>query len=244
MTEPTQMRTHNLSVILGLLIVLTAVAISNASSVQDTPINIALASKYFREAESASSRDGGRLWGVALYGPMLFVDPNTRFVVANQVDKNGALRREGEVFTGKLPEEIGIANTATTWSGVQWTMVVWPLPEERQARVRLMTHELSHRVQNGINLPASDSVNRQLDQRDGRIWLRLEWRALERALYEQGAARKEAITDAMYFRRHRQSLFPTPLKDEAVLEINVGLAEYTGVKLSSRSDAEGAARAG
>jgi len=244
MTEPTQMRTHNLSVIVGLLVGLTAVAISNPSSVQDTPINVALAGKYFREAESASSRDGGRLWGVALYGPMLFVDPNTRFVVANQVDKNGALRREGEVFGGKLPEEVGIANTAVTWSGVQWTMVVWPVPEERQARVRLMTHELFHRVQNGINLPASDVVNRQLDQRDGRIWLRLEWRALERALYEQGAARKEAITDAMYFRRHRHSLVPTAMKDEAALEINEGLAEYTGVKLSSRSDAEGAARAG
>lgn len=237
------MRTHVLSVV-GLLVILTAVAISDASNVQDSPINVALAGKYFKEAEGASSRDGARLWGVTLYGPMLFADPDTRFVVANQADKNGALRREGEVFAGKLPEDIGIANTAVTWSGVQWTMVVWPMPEERQGRVRLMTHELFHRVQEGINLPASDVVNRQLDQKDGRIWLRLELRALERALYEQGAARKEAITDAIYFRHHRQSLFPQAAKDEAALEVNEGLAEYTGVKLSSRSDAEGAARAG
>lgn len=237
-----QITTYYLSVLMALL--LTAVAVSNASNVQDSPIELTLASKYFREAESASNRDGSRLWGVPLYGPMLFVDSNTRFVVANQADKNGALRREGEVFVGKLPENIGVANTATTWSGVQWTMVAWPLPEERQARVRLMIHELFHRVQDGINLPSSDVVNRQLDQKDGRIWLRLEWRALERALYEQGAARKEAITDAIYFRRYRQSLFPAAAKDEAALEINEGLAEYTGVKLSSRSDAEAAARAG
>lgn len=236
--------THEFSALIVVLVVLTAVAISNASHVQDSRINLALAGKYFKEAESASSRDGGRLWGIPLYGPMLFADPDTRFVVANQADKNGALRREGDVFVGKLPDDIGIANTAVTWSGVQWTMVVWPMPEERQARVRLMTHELFHRVQEGINLPASDVVNRQLDQKDGRIWLRLELRALERALYEQGAARKEAITDAIYFRRYRQSLFPRAAKDEAALETNEGLAEYTGFKLSSRSDAEGAARAG
>ena len=227
-----------------LLLAAAAVVFSKAANVQDSPINLALARTYFQEAEAASNRDGDRLWGVPLYGPMMFVDPDTRSVVTNRADKKGALRPEGDVFTGKLPDDVGVANTAVAWAGVKWTMVMWPLPDERQERLRLMAHELFHRVQDGIKLPGSDVVNRHLDTRDGRIWLRLELRALERALYERGAARRDAVADAAYFRRYRHSLFPHAAEDEGALETNEGLAEYTGIKLSSHSNAEGRARAG
>jgi hypothetical protein len=120
---------------------------------------------------------------------------------------------------------------------------MWPLPEERRARLRLMTHELFHRIQNKIGLASTEVSNRHLDSQDGRIWLRLEWRALERALEEQGTARREAIADAVYFRRYRQSLFSGSAAEECALESNEGIAEYTGLKLSSRSDGEFVTRA-
>jgi hypothetical protein len=208
------------------------------------PIDTSLARQYFQEAKSASEADKRRLWNVALYGPMLFVEPDSRFVVANQADRNGLLHQEADVYVGKLPDEVGVANTATKWAGVTWTMVVWPLPADRRERVRLMTHELFHRIQDSIGLPASNPTNRHLDSQDGRTWLRMEWRALEHALYQQGVARRQAIADAIYFRRYRQSLFPQALADENALETNEGLAEYTGIRLSSRSEAECFARAG
>src|SRR5262249_41661486 len=92
-------------------------------------------------------------------------------------------------------------------------------------------------------LAPKDVTNAHLDSADGRIWLRLEWLALERALEEHGAARASALSDALCFRRYRQSQFPDAKREEAMLECNEGLPEYTGLKLSSRSEAEFASRA-
>lgn len=209
---------------------------------QEPVINLQLAEQYFREAQDLCERDGGRLWGVSLCGPMIFADPATRAVVANQPDKEGRLS-QGAVFAGTLPSEAVIANTAIEWAGVKWTMVMWPLPEEKQERVRLMAHELFHRVQDALKLAAVSPANSHLDLKDGRIWLRLEWRALERALQEQGAARRAVVADALVFRRHRQALFPQSAAEEFALETNEGLAEYAGLKLSTRSLAELAALA-
>jgi hypothetical protein len=222
-----------------LFLLLVCVGLSvTAVSQTERAIDPSLANQYFQEARSVSEKDMGQLWGVPIYGPMMFADPNTRFVVANQADANGLLRKEGAVFVGTLPEDAGIANTATKWSGVTWTMVMWPLPSERQRRVRLMMHELFHRLQDSLKLAGANPTNRHLESRDGRIWLRIELRALERALFEQGTARRDAVADAIYFRRYRQSLFQGSAAEENALETNEGLSEYTGVKLSARSDNE------
>ena len=202
---------------------------------QDTAIDVSKAAQYFEEARRISTADGGRLWGVALYGPMMFVDPASREVVANQAGAGGELTQHGAVWTGKLLAEIGLANTALQWAGVHWTMVMWPLPVYRRNREALMLHECFHRVQDQLGLPGRDVVNSQLDTRDGRIWLQLEWRALERALadFEDGERRVAALTDALLFRAWRRSLFPGAAEKENALEMNEGLAEYTGQRLAN-----------
>lgn len=202
---------------------------------KEPPIDLKLAGEYFEDAQTASQRDHGALWGVELGGPILFVDPETRVVVANQSDAEGKLEHRDAVYIGKLPDAVGVANTATQWAGVGWTMVMWPLPEFRQPRVRLLMHECFHRVQSQIGLPATDSTNSQLDTREGRIWLEMEWRALEHAVWSHGPARHKAIADALYFRAYRRLLFAGSAARENALELNEGLAEYTGVKLSATS---------
>src|SRR4051794_35256182 len=67
--------------------------------------------------------------------------------------------------------------------------------------------------------------------------------ALERALRTTGPARRDAIADALLFRSYRRSLFPAAAKNETALELNEGLAEYTGVKLSSADLQEATLRA-
>jgi hypothetical protein len=208
------------------------------SSSPNQTIDRKLASVYFQEAEAASRRDAGVTWKVPLYGPMLLVDPETHEAVANQPDREGKLQAKDGVFVGKLPPEMGSANTAIKWAGLDWTMVLWPLPEDRQARIRLMMHECFHRIQPKLGMPARDAVNNHLDTLDGRIWLEMEWRALEHALWQAGEARRQAIEDALYFRAFRRSLFPDAAANENALELNEGLAEYTGVKLSTASMAE------
>ena len=173
------------------------------------------------------------MWGLALYGPIMFVDPRSRDVVANQADLEHKLAPQGDVFVGILPGEISPANTAFDWAGVHWTMVMWPVSEFRQARERLLLHECFHRLQERLKLPARDAVNAQLDTLNGRIWIQMEWRALERALRQTGPARKAALADALLFRNYRRSVFQDSATNENALELNEGLAEYTGVKLSS-----------
>ena len=53
----------------------------------------------------------------------------------------------GEIFRGRLPDEINIANTATDWAGVKWTMMMLPLPEDAGRRAALLAHEMWHRIQ-------------------------------------------------------------------------------------------------
>ena len=187
-----------------------------------------------READAICRADNGALWGVSLCGPILLVDPQTRSVFANRAGQQ--LKSEGGMFLGKLPERVNIANTAIDWEGTRWTMVMLPLPEEKERRAALLAHEMWHRIQNQLGLAQSGAANHHLDTRDGRYWLQLEWRALAAALKATGPGRKEATADAALFRAKRRQLFPGATKTELEMELNEGLAEYTGVKLSGASD--------
>lgn len=229
-------------IVLRIVVVLTLALATGAA--QQEPIDLDAAQQYFAEAKAASDRDSGFLWGVRLYGPMLFADPQSRFVVANQADKEGKLTQRGASWVGTLPAGIGIANYSLNWAGVKWTMVMWPaLGSYRQDRVRLMLHESFHRAQGELGFAAADAVNNHLDGKDGRIWLQLEWRALDVALRSRGVARNQALADALYFRAYRRLVIPSAAAAENALEANEGLSEYTGVKLAARSSAEAAVMA-
>jgi hypothetical protein len=199
---------------------------------QQAPMDAQLASQYFAEAKTISQTDAGKLWSMPIYAPMIFVDPASRNVVANVADNEGRLTKRGDVYVGKLPDDFIIANTATRWSGTYWTMVKWPLPENRYTRRRLMAHELFHRMQDSLKLPGSDVANSHLAYGEGRILMRLEWRALAEALMGEGEERRSAIADALMFRARRRELFKQAAIEERKLELNEGLAEYTGIKLS------------
>lgn len=199
------------------------------------PIPLETARGYFAEAKSICEADRGQLWGLSLCGPLMFVDQKSRYIVANQADAKGVLKPEGAVYTGILPADKNISNTAMDWSGIHWTQVAWPLPEEIRARDTLMAHEFFHRIQGQLGLPQLDGGdNRHLDTLDGRYFLQLEWRALMRALRASSTVeRKDAIADALIFRMQRYKLFPDASAQENALELNEGLAEYTGVKIGN-----------
>ena len=58
----------------------------------------------------------------------MFVDPQSRNIVASQADAQGRLKAEGGVFVGLLPTDQNIANTAVEWAGVYWTQMLWHSP--------------------------------------------------------------------------------------------------------------------
>ena len=211
---------------------LVAVLFPFGASAQASSIDLDQARIYFAEVRHLGEADNGMLWGRRVDGPMLFVDPQTRQVVANMPDSSHTWREQNGVWIGSLTPEQSPANTSILWAGRRWSMVMWPVSDSRYARGRLLMHESFHRIQSDLGLPATDRANSHLGTVDGRIWTRLEWRALTEALLRTGTERRQALTDALTFRARRHAFFPGAAEDERQLELNEGLAEYTGYALS------------
>lgn len=193
----------------------------------------------FNEAQTICERDADALWGRSLCGPILIVDPMDRAAIANQQDPGDALVAEGGVFTGTLPAGAVLADTRIEWSGQRWTQLLWPVSFETPIRHVTLAHELFHRIQPDLGLTRPEGGNHHLDTLEGRYLLQLEWRALARALMTDDASdRRARVADALAFRNARHEMFENASDDEAALEINEGIAEYTGVRLGlARADA-------
>ena len=188
-----------------------------------------LAQEYFKEARALCERDGGRLWGVSLCGPMVIADAAT-----------GTIATSEPAPAGDRPRALGYANAPVQWGGITWSAYVWEMipKDDRGERGRLFMHELFHCIQGRLGLTAGGSgpvENSHLDSLEGRYWMRLEWRALARALGASGAARTSAIADALAFRAVRHQRFPGAADREHPVEINEGIATYTQYVTGSES---------
>lgn len=201
------------------------------------PMDTAMVRRYLGEAMELAARDGGALWGRSLLGPILFVHPPSRIVLSAVPGEGESLKPLGGFFTATLPEAEPIANTALRWAGRTWAMLMWPLRSDSLERRVLLAHELWHRVQDSLGFPSGTPSNAHLATRDGRLWLRLEGRALRSALGASGMARSRALEDAIAFRNARRALFPGADAEERALELHEGLAEYSGIMLATTSPA-------
>ena len=202
------------------------------ASAAQTPADRAAALTGVREFAIACRRDAGRLWGRSLCGPLIAVDGRTGLAVATAPPPQGHFDRQRALWIGQVPDGMQVANTAFDWSGRLWSTVRLPLPTDRFARTRLLIHEAFHRIQPDLGLNARDAINAHLDERDGRYLLRLELRAMAAALQAGGPAARRATHDALLFRAQRNRLYPGSESLEDSLEIQEGLAEYTGTRLA------------
>ncbi|WP_460731802.1 hypothetical protein [Lysobacter tyrosinilyticus] len=214
-----------------------------AASLEAVPATAAVdrdgANLVFDESRTICERDAGALWDRSLCGPILIVDPMDLAAIANQQDQGNKLTANGGVFTGTLPSSAILANTRIEWSGTNWTQLLWPVSFETSIRRVTLAHELFHRIQPDLGLTRPEAGNSHLDTLEGRYLMQLEWRALARALMADDVkARRGHVADALAFRHARQGLSKDAAGDEAALEINEGIAEYTGVRLGlARADA-------
>ncbi len=196
-----------------------------------------LAKTAFNELKQSLEKENGQTWAYSLEGPLMMVNRETRSIIANEKDKSGELVKQEDLYVGKLPENLNIANTAFEWNGKRWTMVALPLPETKEERLNLLIHESFHRIQPALgfdSLVETQSVH--LDSKNGRIYLKLELEALKKALSSNEPERH--IKNALIFRQYRYQLFPNAKNAENSLEINEGLAEYTGSILSQRKESD------
>ena len=213
----------------GTLFVLLWVCVPASAQVDEQ-----LAETYFEEAEILCEREGGRLWGASLCGPMVFADALTQTIATN---------RPAPVV--ERPRSLGFANTALNWGGVRWSTYVWQMipVEDENRRAELMMHELFHRIQPDLGFMTGNGQNYHLDTLEGRYWLQLEWRALAEALRTSGSDQTSAVGDALGFRLRRRTLFPDAAENEQPEEIREGLAQYTATVVAAVNDGDAAVSA-
>ena len=226
-----------------ILIVTISFLSCNSTSNNTVKIDKSEMLKYgniFKDLKTYLTKENGKLWNHQLYGSLLFVNQDNRTIIANEKDTKGVLTKDGEIYTGILPNEINIANTAFDWNGKRWTMVMLPLPEDYNERLNLLTHELFHRIQPEIGFASLHQKScSHLDNIEGRIYLKLELEALKKALATNNENKqKEHVKNALFFRIYRHQIFPSAKETENLLELNEGLAEYTGTTLSGRNEKE------
>jgi hypothetical protein len=169
------------------------------------------------------------MWGVSLCAPMVIADAATGTIATSQ-----------PAPAGDRPRALGLVNAPVEWGGITWSAYVWQMiPKDQGDRGRLFMHELFHCIQPRLGLtaggPGVPDTASHLDSLEGRYWMRLEWRALARALGASGAARTTAIADAIAFRAVRYQQFPDAAEAEHAVEINEGIATYTQYAIGSDS---------
>jgi len=192
-------------------------------------------SNYFEEIKTAT-KNGFKLWNKDLYGSILLVDPKSRTVISNDVDAGNTFKKQENIYIGVLPKNINIANTAVKWEGKEWAMLMLPLPENTIERLNLATHELFHKAQKELGFNQNTTESNHLDTKDGRIYLRLELQALTKAIASSSKKEQQKhLYNAFVFRNYRNLLFEGSAAIENQLELNEGIAEYTGFILSGRN---------
>ena len=206
-----------------LLCVATVLALPAAAQVDQQR-----AQEYFKDVQAVCEREGTRLWGMSLCGPMVIHDSRTQTIATSQPAPEGP-----------RPRLLGL-NAPIQWGGATWAAYMWDtLVSAPPLHAReILLHELFHGiVQLKLGLAASEQLNEHLDLMDGRYWLRLECRALARALRDSGAQRNTAVRDALGFRQARRMFYTGSAEKERALEINEGVASYTGVAAAADSAA-------
>ena len=195
------------------------------------------AQEFFRDVQAVCEREGKRLWGMSLCGPMVIADRATQTIATSEPAPEGP-----------RPQVLGIVNAPLQWGGTTWGAYMWDTlasAPPRHAR-EILLHELFHGIVQaklGLTVPGSGMLPEHLDTMDGRYWLRLEFRALARALRESGAQRSVVVGDALAFRQARHLRSAAAADIERGIVITEGLAAYTGTAAAADSVAGAITRA-
>ncbi len=190
---------------------------------------------YFRQVEEACNRDNGKLWGSNLFGPVMFVDRNTRKITANQPDRDGLLKLRDGVYTGAYPRERLINNIAVDFGGTLFAMAPLPFEEDEFRIVTRALHSLYHRYQTVSGYPTQPFNTPNMDEKNARLWLKLEWNALRKAIETEGEEKVQTLRDALIFSGSKREHYPRYADDEIRFENYEGMATFTYLLLASEN---------
>lgn len=204
----------------------------------DSSFTAAKASQYFKAIEEACIRDDGKLWGQQLYGPVMFVERTSRRIIANYPDSEGLLKGKDGVYTGDYPKELIVSNTPVVYGGTKYAMVPLRADEDEFRIISRSLHVLFHNFQETCGIAPSMFNEKSMDEKEARLWIKLEWKALRKAIVKDGDERLVAIRDALVFRGSNRELYHKYAPEENRFETYEGLATFTSLKLCCNSAEE------
>lgn len=187
--------------------------------------------EIFKATKVLCESDNGLLWGRSLDVPILFIDEENETIYSNFSIPKLELTKLNDIYWGKLPDSIDAVKGPLKIGSQICAVIPLPLPEDATERECLILHESFHCLQPSLDLEPKPYNNNHMDEMEARFWLKLEWKALELALQNEGENRKQAITDALCFRNYRRALFSKCDGCENRFEIHEGMAEYTAQKI-------------
>jgi len=191
------------------------------------------ANLYFKKIEAFCNRDSGKLWGETIYGPLMIVDRISRKISANMPDAEGLLKLKDGIYTGSFPKEMVINNYPIFLGGTLFAQVPLPRVEDEYWITTGAIRSLFHRYQETIGYTSSGYNTINKDEKNARLWLKLEWNALRKAINSEGPEQNLAIRDALIFRGSNRELYPKQAADETRFENYEGLATFTYLHLST-----------
>jgi hypothetical protein len=202
---------------------------------QDTWFTPEKALLYFSKVEKACNRDDGKLWGKNLNGPIMYIDRNSRRIIANQPDKEGLLKVREGVYSGMYPKELIISNAAVHYGGTLFAMAPLPMEEDEYTVINRAIHGLFHCYQESTGYTSSGYNTSNMDEKNARLWIKLEWKALRKALNTEGPEQQLAIRDALVFKGSNREQYPGYVADEIKFENYEGLAAFTYTLITTES---------
>ncbi|MFA9466442.1 MAG: hypothetical protein ACERKN_19440 [Velocimicrobium sp.] len=207
-------------------------------------MSVAKVRKILQKVKDIDETDNGKMWGMRLDTRIMVVDPDTRKIITTEADNDGTFKKMGNLYKGQLPDDVGIANSTIQYGGKQWAMIIYFESNDTLDLLNTYIHEMFHNIQKDLGLDGATSSegtnsiyydNSHMDEMNARIYLKLEWEALHKALNSSGAAKKKAIADALTFRYARRKEYNSS-KDENAFEIQEGITEYTAERLVYSTD--------
>ena len=189
------------------------------------------------EAKNILLKEEGQLWGHQIWNDsILVVDfDNT---IYSLVELPGSKTDDQILYYKTLaPNTLSFTNTTQKLDGHEYATVMTNYLNDESATI---IHELFHLLHFKFRKLNGDPIN-YLDETEARILLRSEYQALRNTLtaIQQNKGTEEVIKslqDAILFRKLRQDQYNNYLDKELEIETLEGLANYTGLRLSTQND--------
>lgn len=209
----------------NLLIVVSILQLFSLAVYGQQPREKTLEESLQQTAKILNEQKSKELWNISLNASIIIIDHfENKMYFASIEDGKSQLFNE-ESWDNKVP----LANSFFEYEGKRYVTLIHAalMNTTCEQRVNILSHEIFHLYQNSLGIENVLSANYHIDEVQGRALLQIEMKALQQAL----GGDLSSLYNALYIRAYRQSLYPD--NNEDLYELNEGLAEYTGVKLST-----------